>query len=113
MPSIAKVKGTMCRVVNFQRVILLLWILCLHTWTMGRQDSMQCLWLQPAQAESVQVQTKLPVSKTISQKALEKYSSISVTVEEDGKAVKYSGVPLRTLLAEMVPELKLETMPGW
>jgi hypothetical protein len=72
-------------------------------------------WLQPAYAreKARTVPTKLPVSKKISLKALEQYKSITVTVEEDGKKATYVGVPLRVMLAEMLPELGLESMPGW
>jgi len=53
------------------------------------------------------------VSKAISQKLLEKYSTISITIQEDGKEVKYTGVPLRVILAEMVPDIKMDNMPDW
>jgi hypothetical protein len=69
----------------------------------------------PAQASTDQIATttQLPVSKAISSAALKKYEQVSVTVEADGKKVSYSGVPLRAILADMVPELNLNTMPGW
>jgi hypothetical protein len=53
------------------------------------------------------------VSKAISQKLLEKYSTISITIQEDAKEVKYTGVPLRVILAEMVPDIKIDNMPDW
>lgn len=55
--------------------------------------------------------TKLPISKNISRKELEKYKSISVNVEEDGKQAKYEGVPLRTLLSDLLPGYNLDAMP--
>ena len=96
----------------FRAPILLVSALLTINWS-GHQCTAQSDWLQSAQAASDQVATKLPVSKTISQKELEKYKQISVTVEEDGKKFKYSGVPLRELLADMMPEVKLDTMPEW
>jgi hypothetical protein len=57
------------------------------------------------------------VRKDISMSALEKYGSIDISVQDpkaegdDKKEMKYSGIPLRTILSEMVPDLKLESMP--
>jgi hypothetical protein len=85
---------------------------------MGEPRTKQSSWLQPAQAASDQATsdqapTLLPAIKAISQKGLGQYKPVSVTIEENGREVKYSGVPLRLMLAEMVPEIKLETMPEW
>jgi hypothetical protein len=74
--------------------------------------------LPAALAESEQ-KTFQPVVKEISMKNLEKYAAIEVSVENshasgDGKKSDiYLGVPLRTILSDMVPELKLEAMPEW
>lgn len=57
--------------------------------------------------------TQLPVSKAVSLKALEKFQTVSVTVEEEGKKVKYAGVPLRVILAELMPDLKMDTREDW
>ncbi|MBX9721876.1 MAG: hypothetical protein K2X81_10815, partial [Candidatus Obscuribacterales bacterium] len=58
--------------------------------------------------------SKLPVSKAVSMKSLADYKTISVSIKEDNnKRTKYTGVPLRTLFAEMVPEIKIDTMPDW
>ncbi|HEY9775548.1 MAG TPA: hypothetical protein V6C81_17410 [Planktothrix sp.] len=65
-----------------------------------------------ARSESAQA-TTYPVSKVISREALTKYKHVDVSVKENDKDVTYSGVPLRELLAEMVPETKLDVMPGW
>ncbi len=54
-----------------------------------------------------------PLSKSISIQLLEKYQPITVSVEESGKEVKYMGVPLRALLAEMLPDVKIDLMPEW
>jgi hypothetical protein len=71
-------------------------------------------WWQPAQASADQATaTQLPVSKAISPDGLKKYEQVSITVETEGKKVKFSGVPLRVILAEMMPELNLSEMPGW
>jgi hypothetical protein len=56
------------------------------------------------------------VSKDISMSALEKYSSIDISVQaptagDDKKEMRFSGVPLRTIVSDMVPDLKLESMP--
>lgn len=56
---------------------------------------------------------KTDVWKTISVGALEKYKTISITVKEKDNDVTYTGVPLRDLLADMVPDLKLDSMPEW
>lgn len=53
------------------------------------------------------------VVKPISVKELEPFKSISISVDEDGKAVKYDGVPLRDLFKVMMPKVKIETMPDW
>jgi hypothetical protein len=98
---------------SIRQAVLILTIMGVTTCAISQTGGQQFLWLQAALAEPAVTQTQLPVSKTISLKALEKYTSISVTVEEEGKEVKYTGVPLRTLLSEMIPELKLDTMPGW
>jgi hypothetical protein len=66
-----------------------------------------------AQADQTAITTQLPVIKAISSDALKKYEQVSITVEADGKKVSYSGVPLRAILADMVPELNLNDMPGW
>jgi hypothetical protein len=34
-------------------------------------------------------------------------------VDDGGKRVKFTGVPLRAMLAEMIPQFKLETMAQW
>jgi len=68
---------------------------------------------RPARAATDQAATELPVSKAISLEALKKYKQISIDVETEGKKVRFSGVPLRVILGEMVPELNLENMPGW
>jgi hypothetical protein len=71
-------------------------------------------WWQPAYASTDQTTTtELPVSKAISPENLKKYEQISITVETEGKKIKYSGVPLRVILGEMMPELNLTEMPGW
>jgi hypothetical protein len=108
---------------NFRAIILFLSILFIAIWTMEgpctkQSSGLQSSWLQSAQAASDQATsdqaaTQLPAIKAISQKALEKYQPMSVTIEEAGKEVKYSGVPLRVMFAEMVPEIKLDTMPEW
>jgi len=51
------------------------------------------------------------ISKPISKDSLSKIASISVTVQEQGKTVKYSGVPLRALLKEEVSAI--DEMPEW
>lgn len=56
----------------------------------------------------------LPVSKSISRDALLKaYKSMTIAVDEDGKKVKYMGVPLRAVFADVVPEYKIDSMPDW
>jgi hypothetical protein len=56
------------------------------------------------------------VRKDISMSALEKYGSTDISVQDpkaegdDKKEMKYSGIPLRAILNEMVPDLKLESM---
>lgn len=66
--------------------------------------------LLPSAVAAEAVATKLPACKPISQKSLEKYKSISISVDDKGQAVKFDGVPLRVLLAEMMPEMAMETM---
>ncbi len=48
----------------------------------------------------------------ISPAILEKYSTVTVTVNEDGKDKEFKGVPLRLLLSEMMPG-SLASMPNW
>lgn len=69
-------------------------------------------FLQAARASAEQT-LKLPIAKKISISELSKYKILSVVVEEDGAQVKYEGVPLRTLLAELLPELNLDAMKDW
>ena len=57
--------------------------------------------------------TQMPVSKAVSIKSLEKQETITISVTEEGKESKYTGVPVRVLLAEMLPEFKLDVMPEW
>ena len=58
--------------------------------------------------------SEVPVSRAISRDAmLKSYKPITVTVEEDGKKVKYTGVPLRVVFADMLPEYKIQSMPQW
>lgn len=64
-------------------------------------------------ASDTQANEFLPLSKSISTTALAAYKSITISVEEKGKKVRYSGVPLRTLFAEMLPQLKIDSMPDW
>lgn len=52
------------------------------------------------------------MTKEISPESLKKYSSIMVKVNEDGKDKLFKGVPLRTLLKEMLPG-SLASMPDW
>ena len=57
------------------------------------------------------------VHKDVSMSALGKYGSIDISVQDpttdgnDKKEIKYTGVPLKTILSEMVPDIKLESMP--
>ncbi|HEY9683321.1 MAG TPA: hypothetical protein V6C86_17210 [Oculatellaceae cyanobacterium] len=51
--------------------------------------------------------------KEISAEVLLKYQSISVTVDDNSAKVTYSGVPLRAVLAEMMPGTDLDSMPEW
>jgi hypothetical protein len=94
-------------------VIIALTVLTISDLTMSPASRERAMLLQPALAAPDQSSTEISASKTISFKALEQYTPISVTLEEDGKQVTYTGVPLRVLLAEMVPDVKLESMPGW
>ena len=56
----------------------------------------------------------VPVTRAISRDAmLKSYKPLTVTVDEDGKKVKYTGVPLRVVFQEMLPEYKLQSMPQW
>ena len=91
---------------KFQSVRLLLAIVFVSSATIVNSPC----WLQSAHAEPTQ---QLAAAKTISPKELAKYKSVSVSVEQDGKQVKYTGVPLRVILAEMLPHVKLESMPEW
>ncbi len=50
---------------------------------------------------------------SVSLKQLEKYKSISVSAEENGKTVKFDGIPLRTLLKELLPQYNLDEMKDW
>jgi hypothetical protein len=57
-------------------------------------------------------------SKVITDRAivladLRKYPQTTIEVEDKGIKVKYSGVPLRVLLAEMLPDCKIDSMPEW
>jgi hypothetical protein len=60
-----------------------------------------------------------PVTKEISMKALEKYGSMDISVQDahangdEKKETKYAGVSLRTILTDIVPDLKLDSMPEW
>jgi hypothetical protein len=71
------------------------------------------LFLGEALAEPTQLATQLPASMKISAKALEKYTQITVEAEEQGNKVKFTGVPVRVLLTELVPDLKIDTMAEW
>jgi len=54
----------------------------------------------------------LPAAKQFPRRA-GKYKEIAISVvDKDGKEVKYTGVPLRVVLAEMMPDVKLENMPN-
>jgi hypothetical protein len=66
-----------------------------------------------ALAEPTQLATQLPASMKISAKALEKYTSITVEAEEKGNKVKFTGIPLRALLTDLVPGLKIDEMAEW
>ncbi len=67
-----------------------------------------------ANAEAEKAAGTLPVSKAVSMKSLADYKTISITIKDDkNKKIKYSGVPLRTLFKEMVPDIKMDTMPDW
>jgi hypothetical protein len=66
-----------------------------------------------AAATSAQSTDYVIASKTISLTDLRKYPQTTIEAEEKGIKVKYSGVPLRLLLAEMLPDCKLESMPEW
>lgn len=98
------------RNVNRQKVVLSL--VFLSSLSLGTAAPNQ-QWCQPAKAANEQTKTQLPVSKTISLEALKKYEPVSVEVEADGKKINYTGVPLRVMLGEMMPELNLSDMPGW
>ncbi|MDR3613787.1 MAG: hypothetical protein P4L53_09470 [Candidatus Obscuribacterales bacterium] len=52
-------------------------------------------------------------SKTIGIADLRKYPHTTIETEEKETKVKYTGVPLRLLLAEMLPDCKLDSMPEW
>jgi hypothetical protein len=52
-------------------------------------------------------------SITIALADLRKYPHTTIEAEEKGIKVEYSGVPLRLLLAEMLPDCKLDSMPEW
>jgi hypothetical protein len=73
--------------------------------------SLQAAQAAPAEPAPAKAATQLPVNKSISWKDMEKYKekTISVKVKEEGKEVSYSGVPLRLVLAEMIPELKMDS----
>jgi hypothetical protein len=58
---------------NFRLVVLYLAVLFISNWIMGREFPQEIWWVQAAQAASDQAPMQLPVSKTISQKGLEKY----------------------------------------
>ncbi len=68
----------------------------------------------PVKAESpTDTNSTLPVSKAVSLKSLAKYKTISVTVKDNEKDTKYSGVPLRILFAEMMPTRNIDSMAAW
>jgi hypothetical protein len=67
--------------------------------------------LPAAHAASTETVTKLPVTKKISATILDKYKQASMTMDWDGTKTTYTGVPLRTILAEMLPEVKMNEMP--
>ena len=95
-------------------------------WLAGQAVMLPLSWQQSAQAEADKkatadkqpgtaqaITTLLPVKKDISIKGLEKYKTISIIAREHGEEVNYSGVPLRDMLPEMIPELKIETEKDW
>lgn len=51
--------------------------------------------------------------KEISAEVLQKYQSISVTIDDNSTKITYSGVPLRAVLGEMMPGIDLDSMPEW
>ncbi len=69
--------------------------------------------LPPALALGNSAQCQTLSGKAITLEGLEKYKAITITVKDDNKESTYSGVPLRTLLTDMVRDIKLEKMPEW
>jgi hypothetical protein len=95
---------------NFRLIFCCLSILFMFNMLMGELLPGLSSWQQPAGAAPAAAVTPLPAEKTISLKDLEKYKAVSVSVSEEGKEVKYSGVPMRVILGEMIPEMKMESM---
>jgi hypothetical protein len=71
----------------------------------------------PGAATAIDQKIFQTVHKDVSMSALGKYGSIDICVQDpttegnDKKEMKYTGVPLKTILSDMVPDIKLETMP--
>lgn len=73
-----------------------------------------CFWIGGSNAvfASTGKATRFPVSKPISQSEIAKYKTVSVTVDENGISVPYEGVPLRTLVSELIPNSDIDSVKG-
>lgn len=68
---------------------------------------------ESAVTDSVKALPAVIATKDISLDALRKYPQTTIETRDRGVTTKYTGVPLRLLLAELIPDTKLDSMPEW
>jgi hypothetical protein len=108
-------RSNILKIDNRTAVCSSLFLICLFVVTTGTgtaaPHSHPMIPATKVTAEEATIQ--ILANKTISKETLSKFKTISVKFEQDGKEVTYTGVPLRTLLSDSLPDLKLDSMPEW
>src|ERR1700722_10354450 len=74
------------------------------------EKTVQTAPAEPSPTDATRAES-IPPSRSISNTTLAKYKTISVVVEDDGKKNTYTGVPVRTILAEEIPAI--DSMQEW